>query len=208
MRPGRYVLVLGAFGFQRLVELAYSARNEARVRRLEPVAPRAAAYTFKWMVILNAALFSLPLLENFRRHHPPPAAIQALGWTGALAAAGLRLWAIVTLRDQWNVRAIVPQRLRVVDAGPYRWVRHPNYVAVALEFASLPLIGGAYRSAVCLSLLNGIALWDRIRSEEALLDALPAYRERMAGKPRFLPRWRDLRALAGVASGCLNSARN
>jgi len=159
------------------------------------------------MVILNAALFSLPLLESFRRHHSPPSPIQAVGWTGALAAAGLRLWAIAALRDQWNVRAFVPQGLRVVDAGPYRWVRHPNYVAVALEFASLPVIGGAYWSAAGLSLLNGLLLWDRIRSEEALLDAVPAYRERMAGKPRFLPRWHELRARAGVASSS-NSSRN
>ena len=193
MTPRRFGIVLALFGHQRLIETAYSLRNELRLRRLDPQAPRAAARSFPLMVLLHAGLFTLPLLETARRgSQRVPRLIQALGWSGALTAVALRIWVMASLRDQWNVRAVVPAGLRVVDDGPYRWVRHPNYTAVALEFASLPLIGGAYASALGLSLLNGLLLWDRIRAEEQLLNAHLEYRERMARKPRFLPRWREL----------------
>jgi methyltransferase len=114
--------------------------------------------------------------------------VAALGWAAAIAALGLRLSVIASLRESWNVRAMVPRDLRVVDRGPYRFIRHPNYVALGLEFLGLPLIGGAYASAVGLSLANALLLRRRIREEDALLMAIPAYRERMADKPAFLPR--------------------
>jgi methyltransferase len=86
------------------------------------------------------------------------------------------------------VRALVPSDLRIVDRGPYRFIRHPNYLALGLEFLGLPLIGGAYASAVGLGLVNALLLRRRIREEDGLLLAIPAYQERMADKPRFLPR--------------------
>ena len=66
-------------------------------------------------------------------------------------------------------------------------MRHPNYTAVAIEFACLPLAVGAVREAVWLSLANLGVLWPRIAAEEALLDRLPGYREAFAGVPRFIP---------------------
>jgi methyltransferase len=188
VKPSRYALVLTGFGLQRLAELAYSSRNEARLRRSAPDVPRAAASTFRWMALANVGLFTLPALEVAMRRPRVPRAIAALGWLGALAAALVRLSVLVSLRDQWNVRAFVPSGLRVVDSGPYRYVRHPNYAAVALEFASLPLIGGAYGSAAVLSLANAFVLSRRILDEERLLERVPGYQERMGGKPRFLPR--------------------
>jgi len=188
VRPSRYALVLGGFGLQRLAELGYSFRNEARLRRSVPDAPRAAASTFRWMVLANLGLFTLPALEVALRRPRVPRAVAAAGWLGALAAVGVRLSVLITLREQWNVRAFVPPALRVVDHGPYRYVRHPNYAAVALEFACLPLIGGAYVSAAALSLANGFVLSRRILDEERLLERVPGYQERMGGKPRFLPR--------------------
>jgi len=201
MTPGRYALVLGAFAQQRVVETAYSVRNERAMRRREPNAPRAAPTTFPLMVLIHAALFTLPWLEvRRRRSHRVPGVVQFAGWAGVLAAAALRFWVLATLKDRWTARALVPTQLEVATGGPYRWVRHPNYVAVALEFLALPLIGGAYWSAAGLSLANALVLWDRIRAEERLLDANPDYRRLMAGKPRFLPRWRGLNGRRGVRS--------
>jgi methyltransferase len=79
-----------------------------------------------------------------------------------------------------------------VTGGPYRWVRHPNYLAVILEFAALPVAVGAYPEAVLLSMANAAVLVPRIRAEEALLEGVPGYREAFAGIPRLLPnldRW-------------------
>lgn len=190
MRPTRYALVLAAFGLQRLVELTYSSRNEARIRRADPDAPRAGASTFRWMAAANVALFTLPVMEVLARRPRVPRLLAVTGWLGSLGAVALRVSVLLTLRDQWNVRAVVPSTIRVVDSGPYRYVRHPNYLAVAIEFASLPLLGGAYASAAVLSLANALLLWRRIADEERLLDRVPGYRQRMGGKPRFLPRLR------------------
>jgi methyltransferase len=85
------------------------------------------------------------------------------------------------------VRAVVPRDLVPVARGPYRYVRHPNYLAVVIEFAALPLAGGARFSALALSALNALVLADRVRAEERLLEARPGYARLFAGKARFIP---------------------
>jgi methyltransferase len=185
---GRYARVLLAFSVQRGVELLYSARNERGIHRQQPDAPQAARSTFRWIALVNLGLFTLPAFERWLRRRPPPPAIAVVGWMAAVAGVALRLSVLVSLRDSWNVHAVVPSNLRIVDRGPYRFIRHPNYLALGLEFLGLPLIGGAYLSALGLGLANAALLRQRIIEEEALLMAIPAYRERMAGKPRFLPR--------------------
>ena len=137
------------------------------------------------MVAAHVGLCTLPLLEvAVRRPRPRAPAL----WVGLLAAAtGLRWWSIRTLGASWNVRAVVPADLRPVAVGPYRFVRHPNYLAVALEFAALPMAGGAAWSALCLSLVNAVVLADRIRAEERLLAARPGYEEAFRGRARLIP---------------------
>lgn len=192
MRPGRYARVLTAFGLLRLAELAYSSWNERAVRRRRGAIPADPA-GFGRMAAVNVALFSAPLIEVLvRRGRPLPRLWRDAAWLGQLGAVALRLWVIATLRGSWTVRAVVPADLAVVDWGPYRFVRHPNYAAVALEVAALPLVGGAVWSAAVLSLLNAAVLRDRIAAEERLLARIPAYAQRMAGKPRFVPRLTSL----------------
>ena len=178
-----YLAVIGVLGAQRIVEASWSARN---LRRSGP-APTASPETFPAMVLANAALFVAPAITRYgrRRPHPGVQAGAALALAGAVA---LRLWVIRTLGAQWNVRAAVPADMEPVTGGPYRWVRHPNYVAVAVEFAALPVLGGGYAEALALSVANAAVLRSRIRAEERLLDAIPAYRRAFAGVPRFLPR--------------------
>src|SRR3954451_19581756 len=71
----------------------------------------------------------------------------ALGWAsaaGALCAQGLRWWAISALGSRWNVRVIVVPAEKPLRRGPYRFLRHPNYVAVAAEMFLVPLAHGAF----------------------------------------------------------------
>jgi methyltransferase len=194
VRPARYPAVLVLFCVQRLIELAYSARNERRIRERDPEAAQAGRSSFKWIVLTNVGLFTLPAVEAIVRRRQPPRWMAVTGWAAALAAVALRLSVLSALRGAWTVRAMVPHDLEVVDRGPYRFIRHPNYVALGLEFAGLPLIGGATWSAVGLGVANAVLLAERIRHEDALLLAIPAYRERMAAKPRFVPRIRALSA--------------
>jgi methyltransferase len=189
MSAAGYTLLLLGFGGQRLVELLYSKRNEHLIVQRRAAAREAGASIFGAIAVLHLGLFTLPALERWLRRRSPPRFVVAIGWVSAMAGLALRISVLATLREQWNVRAVVPDDLRVIDRGPYRFIRHPNYVALGLEFLGLPLIGGAYASAAGLSLGNALLLRRRIVEEEALLDAIPGYRERMGEKPRFIPRF-------------------
>lgn len=87
-------------------------------------------------------------------------------------AQGLRWWCITTLGRQWNTRVVVVPGAARVIGGPYRYVRHPNYVAVVLDGAALPLAGGAWITALVFSVANAALLRTRIRVENAALQNL------------------------------------
>ena len=87
----------------------------------------------------------------------------------------------------WNVRLLRREEQPIVTGGPYRYLRHPNYLAVTIEIAAFPLITGAYWTALAGSAANAAVLWFRIRREEAYLFSFPAYRAAFAGKKRLIP---------------------
>jgi methyltransferase len=179
--PAWYLLVLAGVGATRLIELGISRRN---LRGSARVAQGADA--FAAIVALHLGLFLLPPAEIFWRGRRPGRGRWV--WAGLEAAAtGLRWWSIRSLGRSWNVRAAVARGFRPSARGPYRWVRHPNYLALVLEFWALPMLGGAWGSAVLLSGLHGLAIARRVRAEERCLEAEEAYRELFAGKARFLP---------------------
>jgi methyltransferase len=98
--------------------------------------------------------------------------VPALGWpmlAVVLLAQGLRWWCIATLGRQWNTRVVVVPGLPLVHAGPYRWLPHPNYVAVVAEGAALPLVHGAWITAVAFALVNAVLLRIRVRVESEAL---------------------------------------
>lgn len=86
-----------------------------------------------------------------------------------VAAQALRWWCIRTLGRQWNTRVIVVPGLPLVTGGPYRWLRHPNYVAVAAEGLALPLVHGAWVTALAFTALNSVLMAVRIRCEDGAL---------------------------------------
>lgn len=180
-RRARTALVLTA-GAQRLVELRISARNRARLVRAEQASPS----TYPAMVAAHVALFAVSAWPRPGRRVSRPIEVTAV--LGLAASAALRLWVIRTLGDGWNVTAHVSPDARIETGGPYRYVRHPNYVAVALEFACLPTAVGAVPEAVVLSIANAAVLLPRIRAEERLLDEIPGYSDAFRGVPRFIPR--------------------
>ena len=80
-----------------------------------------------------------------------------------------RAWTIWSLGPYWTTRVITLPGALLVRRGPYRYLRHPNYVVFAGEIAVLPLIFGAWRLALLFSVLNAALLWHRIRVEDAAL---------------------------------------
>lgn len=177
-----YLVLLGVLGAQRLLEVGVSARN---LRRSTP-GTIASARTFPLMVAANTALFAVPAVTRFGKSKPPRV-VQKLAAGGLVAAIALRVWVIAILGREWNVQAKVPETMTPVLHGPYKWIRHPNYVAVALEFATVPLLAGGYLESVLLSGANAAVLLPRIRDEEKLLEPIPAYRVAFASTPRFVP---------------------
>lgn len=179
--PVWYLGLVATSGALRLIELRRSSQNERAIG----ASGRPAAGHFGAMVALHAGLHLAPLAEVivFRRRARLPWL-----WVGVLASAtALRWWSIASLGGAWNGRGAVPDSLQVVTTGPYRYIRHPNYVAVAADFLALPLAGGAWISALVLTGLDVLLLWERVREEERRLFAVPAYRSAFEHRKRFIP---------------------
>ncbi len=103
------------------------------------------------------------------------------------ATMGLRYWAISSLGDRWTTRVFVVPGEPPVAKGPYRWLRHPNYLAVIVEVAALPLVHTAWWTAVAFSAGNLLVLRTRIRVEEEALESHSEYREVLGDRPRLVP---------------------
>jgi methyltransferase len=163
-----YVVLVLVVGLERVAELVVSLRNARWSFERGGVESGKGHYPF--MVVLHTGFLAGCLVEAIVADRP---FIPALGWTMfavVLLAQGLRWWCITVLGHQWNTRVIVVPGLSLVAAGPYRWMRHPNYVAVVAEGIALPLVHTAWITAVLFLLLNIPLLTVRIRAEEAALE--------------------------------------
>jgi methyltransferase len=178
------LLALAALG--RFAELRYSARNQRRMAAQG--AQRIAESHFRWMVALHAGVFvgaGLEVVLLKRPLIPPLAAVMGALFLGANL---LRWWVMAAMAEHWNVQVMDSARLGVVTRGPFRWVRHPNYLAVFVELVSLPLIYTAWITAALAAVGNVWILSRRLAVEEEVLRRDPVYRSAMLAKPRFLPR--------------------
>jgi methyltransferase len=151
---------------QRLVELRHAKRNAAWL--LSKGAIEHGAGHYPMIVAVHVLWFVAMLLE-----------ILFLGrdivplWPLLLAlfmlAQFVRYWAIRTLGRRWNTRVYVLPKATPIATGPYRYLRHPNYIAVGVELVTLPLIYGAFVTAIAISILNVAVLRRRVAIEEAAL---------------------------------------
>lgn len=89
----------------------------------------------------------------------------------------MRIWVITSLGKFWNTKIIVLPGANVVKKGPFHFIRHPNYVVVTLEILVIPLLFGAYFTAILFTLLNFSILYVRIPMEEAALREVTDYKE-------------------------------
>src|SRR3954451_14046953 len=163
-----YALLIAAVAVERIAELVVSQRNLSWSRARGGVEFGARHYPA--MVALHTGLLAGALVEAMYRPFLP-----ALGWpmlAVVLAAQGLRWWCITTLGWQWNTRVIgVPGAARVTGA-PYRYLSHPNYVAVAAEGVALPLVHTAWITALAFTVLTAALMMARIKVENAALARL------------------------------------
>ena len=109
------------------------------------------------------------------RYHGTPcggAGAVTLGWCLLLWGQALRWWTISTLGRRWTTRIMVLPGAPLVENGPFRLLRHPNYLGVMLEIVGVPLIGGCWRSMLVLGALHGGFLIYRMRIENRALREL------------------------------------
>ena len=168
------------FGFyfgERLFELLIAGRNRRRMearggREFHPE-------SYRTIVLLHTLFFASLLAESFPWRAPLDS-LTLFCLIFLILLQGLRYWCIVSLGDYWNTRIILVPGAEARRRGPYRFLRHPNYLVVTLEFAVIPLLMRAPLTLVVFSLANLVVLRQRIRLEEEALREFTDYGERFA----------------------------
>ena len=162
-----YVLLVVAVGVERLAELVVATRNARWAFAHGGVESGRGHYPV--MAAMHTAFLVACIAEVAIADRP---FLPWLGWPMlalVVASQALRWWCVATLGHQWNTRVIVVPGLPLVSGGPYRWLRHPNYVAVVVEVAALPLVHTAWVTALVFTLANAVVLAVRIPVEERAL---------------------------------------
>ncbi|MCX4457978.1 isoprenylcysteine carboxyl methyltransferase family protein [Streptomyces sp. NBC_01728] len=164
-----YGLLVAAVAAERVGELVVARRNERWSSARGAIVTGQGHYPA--MVALHTGLLVGCPAEVWLADRP---FVPALAWPMLAVLAGaqaLRWWCIWTLGPRWNTRVIVLPGLPLVTSGPYRLLRHPNYVAVVAEGAALPLVHTAWVTAAVFTVLNAALLTVRIRCENRALAA-------------------------------------
>jgi methyltransferase len=154
---------------QRIAELVLAKRNERRLKAEGAVEFDKKGY--RVIVSMHVAFFLSLISERVllgRGLNPYWLPLALL----LISAEFLRYWAIYSLGVFWNTKVLVSPNHKIVTKGPYRYLRHPNYIAVAVEIAVIPLIFSCYITAVAFGFLNLILLRRRIGIEERVLRSI------------------------------------
>jgi methyltransferase len=187
MLDGRYYyfVLLGCFFLRKMADQFRSRRNVLTLAARGTVPTRDRTLGLLWLT--HVAFFVLVPLELLllRRRFVPELGIPML--VLFVMAFLLRWWSTRLLAAHWTSHVAVPLDLEPVTRGPYRWIRHPNYLAMCLELIALSLVYPTYWSAAVVTLLVIVAVIARIRREEESLFLIPAYRAAMERKARLIP---------------------
>ncbi len=163
------VLAVGLVAAQRLLELVLARRNE-RLARAKGAVERGRGH-YPFIVTLHSLWLVSTLVEGILRgpelppYWPAPLALFIL-------AQLLRYWAILSLGESWNTKILVVPGAKPIRRGPYKYLDHPNYVAVVVEIVAFPLVLGAWVTALVFTALNAALLYVRIREENRALAEL------------------------------------
>jgi methyltransferase len=163
------VLVLAA-AVGRLLELRIANRNRRLLLARGGI--EASPGHYPWMVALHSVWLVSCLAEVWLLRRPFVPVLAAAALAVFLGAFALRMWVISTLGERWTTRIVCLPGAALITGGPYRWLRHPNYLAVVLEIVSLPLVHTAWLTSLVFSLLDALLLRVRIRAEEEALQQI------------------------------------
>jgi methyltransferase len=148
---------------ERLVELVISRRNTRRL--MAKGAQEVGTNHYPIMVLMHVSWLAAIIIWVATQPHDLSVPFFAL----YLLLQAFRIWVMTTLGPYWTTRIITLPGAPLVACGPYKFIRHPNYVGVVLEVATLPWVFGAWQIAVVFSVLNAAMLWVRIPAENQAL---------------------------------------
>ncbi len=163
MAVGEGAILLAYLTAQRLIEVWWAKRNEARL--LASGGIEYGRLHLRVMVLLHAGWLAGMWLLAYG-HSVVPAFLVVF-----IALQFARFWVLETLGRRWTIRIIVVPGEQLVARGPYRWLRHPNYAVVIGEIAVVPLALGLPIYALVFSILNAAVLALRISAEDAALGS-------------------------------------
>lgn len=162
-----YTVLVIVIGAERLVELAISRRNQRWMESRGAV--EVGAEHYPWMVLLHGIFLASCLAEVWLWKRPFRPSLAMVMTVLLVASLALRYWVILTLGRRWTTRVFCLPGEPLITAGPFRYMRHPNYLAVITEIVALPMVHAAWVTAVVFSLANGLLLKERISVEEEAL---------------------------------------
>jgi methyltransferase len=158
---------------QRLSELAVSRRNVRRMRTRGGV--ELGADHYPWMVLLHVLFLASCVAEPWLLDRPIRPRLATAMLVLLAVGMGLRMWTLLTLGDRWTTRVVVVPGEAPVATGPFRFVAHPNYLAVVIEIVAIPMIHTAWLTATVFTVLNAGMLRLRISIEERALTRFTSW---------------------------------
>lgn len=164
------VFALGVLFGLMLAELRISRRHERALRAAGAIEPPGDPW--RAMAVLYPVAFLVMGVEGLWRVSAGIGPGPAWPLSGALlfvASKALKYWAIAALGDRWSFRVLVQPGRPLVATGPYRYLAHPNYVAVIGELAGTAMMVRAWISGPIMMAAFGVVLWMRIRIESRAL---------------------------------------
>ena len=171
---------------QRLVELRLAKHNERWL--LKHGGYEVGRKHYKYIVMLHVSFF-LSLFIEVLFFEREMLSVWYVVFFLFLLVQLLRIWTMTSLGVYWNTKIIVVPGAKVVQKGPYKWLRHPNYLVVMLEIFLLPLIFQAYVTLFLFTVLNFVMLLYRIGVEEEALCKATNYDAVFHSRNRLLPKW-------------------
>jgi methyltransferase len=164
-----WIFILLIIG-QRLVELVIAKKNEKWMKARGGIETGGEHY--KWFIYLHTLFFMSILLEVLMKVNSQDIRFNYVYFVVFFAAQLARFWCIYSLGRFWNTKIIVLPRVSLIKKGPYKYVKHPNYIIVAVELFVIPMLFGAYVSAIAFPILHIILLRIRIPAEEKALASV------------------------------------
>ncbi len=164
-----FYFFIGFVILQRVTELIIAKRNEKESKSLGGYEIDRNGYI---PIVLMHTLFFISFFAEYYFLHKEINVFSIYLLIIFILTQILRYWAIFSLGIQWNTRIIIIPGAKLVRKGPYRIFNHPNYIAVTIELAVLPLIFSCYITSIIFSILNAVILSRRIKIENTALGEL------------------------------------